>query len=105
MNGCQCGFHAYYKREGAEDLALENEVSNGPSLKDGLILGMICAGGRVQMHDLGFRAEYAQILALLVPSDRSDALPLSRALRDRYQTRIVHDSAELDERSMRYSFI
>lgn len=56
-NGCTCGLHAYH----------EVTVSDGPGPFAGealQVVGAIQAWGRMEVHSNGFRAQYAEVVAL-----------------------------------------
>lgn len=57
-NGCTCGLHAYHK-------PLPGLSGAGPFTGEAMhILGAVKAWGRMEVHSNGFRAQYAEVLAL-----------------------------------------
>lgn len=79
--GCSCGFNAYF--------AISRRLLAGESAA----LGAIAAWGEIDVYRSGFRAQFAQVIALSFPADgegasRTAIARLQRA-RDRYDVPLV----------------
>jgi hypothetical protein len=85
-NGCHCGLYAYHQLDTL--MAATNER---------LVCGIVAARGRVEVHELGWRAEEVSILALIAPSSgRHFHIPFTHhsqeriaAIAERYQVPVV----------------
>jgi hypothetical protein len=80
---CGCGLYAYHP-------APELSASLARS-KSGLIGGIVEAWGRIELHEQGFRGQFARPLALVLPlrfASDEDRLTVVR-LADRYQAQII----------------
>lgn len=64
--GCWCGYFGYYQH------ANEKHDNLVPSKDNLRVSGVIRASGMVEMHERGFRAEYAEILAISPPKPAAD---------------------------------
>lgn len=59
---CHCGFYALHKLKDAEQY--------GGYATTSTVQGIVSAWGRVAVHDSGFRAEYAEIVAIICPDEK-----------------------------------
>jgi len=69
QRGCNCGFNAYF--------ALRPELRGS----EDTVVGAIAAWGEIDVYADGFRARFAQVIALALPADRSAAVGLERRRR------------------------
>ena len=84
---CDCGLHAYH------DISAMARAAGA----DGCIGGAVVAWGDMEVHVDGFRAQYAQVVALAVPDTARLAVPAKEAAR-RYAVPLVA-LAELQDRA------
>lgn len=63
FSDCHCGFNAWFHLEDAEIYAQQNIRRSLPS--DVTVVGAIAGAGDIRIHFQGFRAEKAQVIALL----------------------------------------
>jgi hypothetical protein len=79
--GCNCGWNAYHSLSSV-------------SVLPGQIAGAIQAGGLVHVHYHGFRAERAEIVALLKPEDWPEE---AKQLADHYNVPLFDSAKELKD--------
>lgn len=63
--GCSCGYYGYYNPNGSHHNLKQTD-------RNFRICGVIRGSGQVEMHEDGFRAEYAEILAVSPPRPERD---------------------------------
>jgi hypothetical protein len=75
-NECQCGLYAYH-----------DPIKTYPAY--GYVWGAVAAWGNIEVHHNGFRAQYAQIVALAEPESREEAENLRWTAREIYKVPVV----------------
>lgn len=74
-NYCQCGLYAFHQLE-----PRRHETDRRTTMEATFVaVGAIKAWGRIQVHQAGFRAQHAMILALEIPTNEQDRAIAKRA--------------------------
>jgi len=88
-NDCHCGFYAlhrpsfwYGKDRDRQRHPFSVVLTFGP--EPDFVAGLIAGWGKVQVHHDGFRAQYAKVVALAVPTDGKKRIALARACAAEY---------------------
>jgi len=88
---CSCGLQAFYHLQQAQDY-LDTQLNPAAGA---YVIGLVAGAGKVRMHQIGWRAQQAQVLALLAGTDTEKNSIHLHQLKAEYRIRICTEADEL----------